>query len=393
MLTPGNTDPHPILLEAQQALRRGDRAAARDLLMRLVEQDDRQEQAWLWLSEVMDDPREQVTALENVLALNAGNAAARQRLAALQQQAAAPAGSDEHWRSLLPDSQQADVSDGIDEPLQCVYCGQLTAEKDQRCPHCGRNLMQRAQESDTSEFLRQAIRLLVVYTVFGLLDLSGPFFAFNAALGTANQWAMELLLSYGAWFLGNFLAIPVQMAGLLMGIYALRAVLYFVLIFLLSQRISVGYYGTLATLLADLLFNIWLGVAGTLGLAAVGVNGVFILSVLALLFASDREFAVVRERLMTRPDGQAHSASDFYKRGHHYRKQGMWALAVAQWRQAVGLAPREVQYYKDLGVGYAQIHRYDRSLRTLEEALRQAPTDPDLPHMLELVRVQSGQKK
>jgi tetratricopeptide (TPR) repeat protein len=393
MMSSTGPDPNKLLQEALQAMRRGDRTRARDLLLEVVEQNDKIEQVWLWLSEVVDDPQDQVTALENALSLNPANTAAQQRLASLQPAPAAPPADIDRWRDLLPESRQEDVSDGIDEPLQCVYCGRLTAEKDRRCPHCGRNLIERVQESDTSEFLRQAMRLLVVYAVFGMLDLAGPFFAFNAAAGTANQWGMELLLSYGGWFLGNFLNIPAQMVGLLIIGYVLRAVLYFVLLFLMSQRFSVAYYGTLGALLADLLFNIWLGVAGYLGLAAVGVNGLFILSVLGLLFASDREFAVVQQRLMTRADGEARSALDFYKRGHSYRKRGMWALAVAQWREAVGLAPREVQYYKDLGVGYAQLHRYERSLRMLTEARRQAPQDPDLPRMIALVEKQAAQQK
>jgi Flp pilus assembly protein TadD len=67
----------------------------------------------------------------------------------------------------------------------------------------------------------------------------------------------------------------------------------------------------------------------------------------------------------------------------------MWALAVAQWRKAVGLAPKEVVYYKDLGIGYAQIRRYARSLRVLEEARRQAPQDQSIPEIIALVRTQA----
>ena len=85
----------------------------------------------------------------------------------------------------------------------------------------------------------------------------------------------------------------------------------------------------------------------------------------------------------------ARSPLDFYKRGQQYRKRGMWAMAVAQWRKAVGLAPQVPGYYKQLGIGYAQIKRFDRSLRALEEANRQAPDDSQIGEIITMVRGQS----
>src|ERR671922_73586 len=59
-----------LLREGIQAIQAGDRARGRDLLLRVVEADERVEPAWLWLSAARDDPAEQLVALENVLALN-----------------------------------------------------------------------------------------------------------------------------------------------------------------------------------------------------------------------------------------------------------------------------------------------------------------------------------
>jgi hypothetical protein len=55
--------------------------------MQLVELDERNELAWLWLSEVVDDPGEREVCLENVLTINPGNAAARRKLEALRRRA------------------------------------------------------------------------------------------------------------------------------------------------------------------------------------------------------------------------------------------------------------------------------------------------------------------
>ena len=69
-----------LLYDGAVAVREGRRADAQGLLMRVIERDEANELAWLWLSGAVDDPADQQVALENVLALNPGNTAARQGL-------------------------------------------------------------------------------------------------------------------------------------------------------------------------------------------------------------------------------------------------------------------------------------------------------------------------
>ena len=84
-----NTPDVPTLLrQAMDALTRGDKPSARDLLTSVLEVDDRNEQAWLWLSGAVDSPAEQRICLENVLLINPGSTAARQGVAYLDKQAA-----------------------------------------------------------------------------------------------------------------------------------------------------------------------------------------------------------------------------------------------------------------------------------------------------------------
>lgn len=61
------------LYDGAVALSNGDRERARELLLRVVEANEEIEEAWLWLSGAVDDPDDQRTALENVLALNPQN--------------------------------------------------------------------------------------------------------------------------------------------------------------------------------------------------------------------------------------------------------------------------------------------------------------------------------
>ena len=70
-----------LLRQGIAAARAGNRAEARALLTRVIEGDERNEQAWLWLSGVVDDPNDIRTCLHNVLELNPNNTQARQGLA------------------------------------------------------------------------------------------------------------------------------------------------------------------------------------------------------------------------------------------------------------------------------------------------------------------------
>ncbi|MBN1429259.1 MAG: YIP1 family protein [Anaerolineae bacterium] len=62
------------------AIRAGDKAAGREKLTKVVEQDQLHEQAWLWLSACVDTDEERIVCLQNVLTINPRSEAARQGL-------------------------------------------------------------------------------------------------------------------------------------------------------------------------------------------------------------------------------------------------------------------------------------------------------------------------
>lgn len=74
------------LQEGIAAAKRGDKARARELLVQVTEVDDYNEQAWLWLSGVVESDEEREICLENVLTINPQNAFAQRGLALLRQQ-------------------------------------------------------------------------------------------------------------------------------------------------------------------------------------------------------------------------------------------------------------------------------------------------------------------
>src|SRR4051794_8251497 len=82
-----------LLEQGISAALTGRREEARTLLAQVVEADDRNEQAWLWLSGLVEDPEEIRTCLENVLHLNPDNVKAQQGLAWVEQRHGARPGA------------------------------------------------------------------------------------------------------------------------------------------------------------------------------------------------------------------------------------------------------------------------------------------------------------
>ncbi len=75
-----------LLRQGIAAARAGQRERARELLTRLVEQDEENALAWLWLSGVVDSLEDREVCLENVLTLDPDNTAARRGLDLLHRQ-------------------------------------------------------------------------------------------------------------------------------------------------------------------------------------------------------------------------------------------------------------------------------------------------------------------
>jgi hypothetical protein len=74
-----------LLQRAMAAFKAGRKDEARGLFMDIVEQDSQHEQAWLYLSALVDSLEEQQICLENVLTINPDNKKAQQGIATLKQ--------------------------------------------------------------------------------------------------------------------------------------------------------------------------------------------------------------------------------------------------------------------------------------------------------------------
>ncbi|KAF0108182.1 MAG: hypothetical protein FD146_1196 [Anaerolineaceae bacterium] len=82
-LMPAESGENSMLREAIEALRRGDRARARDLLTRLLKTEQDNAACWVWLSAAVDSPKERIYCLETALRLDPENASAKRGLVLL----------------------------------------------------------------------------------------------------------------------------------------------------------------------------------------------------------------------------------------------------------------------------------------------------------------------
>jgi hypothetical protein len=75
-----------LLQRGIAAIKAGDKAEARRLLGRVIRQNPRDEQAWLWMSGAVDAAQDRAACLTKVLAINPHNETAQRGLAALQKE-------------------------------------------------------------------------------------------------------------------------------------------------------------------------------------------------------------------------------------------------------------------------------------------------------------------
>ena len=130
-----------LLKQGIAAARSGRKAEARDKLMLVVELDEQNEQAWLWLSGVVESDSDRRVCLENVLALNPASTAAQKGLRWLDEHA--PASRRErcpHCQAELPAT--GNVCPACHQPvlISCPQCHEYVEIALRRCPQCGTTL-------------------------------------------------------------------------------------------------------------------------------------------------------------------------------------------------------------------------------------------------------------
>jgi hypothetical protein len=143
---PNRPDVIQLLAQGVASAKAGQRTEAYNLLLDVVELDQHNEEAWLWLSTVTEDLQDQRTCLENVLTINPDNTIARERLAAL---AVNGNQGDVLPRAVICPQCGAGNRDFVRECSACGYaffrpcglCGGFSLADASTCSHCGSSLI------------------------------------------------------------------------------------------------------------------------------------------------------------------------------------------------------------------------------------------------------------
>ncbi|HSD82777.1 MAG TPA: tetratricopeptide repeat protein [Anaerolineae bacterium] len=409
------------------AAKAGKRAEARELLLRVVDADENNVQAWLWLSSVVTTLEDREVCLQNVLALDPVNEAAQRGLAKVRAEIEAtpeiePESALPHVEAeVAPETKVAfDFSDTeLNDPLLCVYCAHQTREEDHQCPHCKRDLFARFYEHEKPRWIWTAWMISMAEAIFyigGLLVLIG---IISSALSTVKYNGQgvdvtQLILLYvgqsntvpalaqNATFsilpfeqfylrLGYILAAIIAANGLLTRqrffhiLYVATLAIAAVLLYL-STTINRTFIGGPAATPLEGIMQVALNEAlGVFILFSGGLFGLFLLIKIALAFAMNDDFDTQTERLWCVIDRTVREANTAFIRAKTYMKREMWTLAALYLQRAVSIQPSTVDYYLALAESYARLGRYAQSLALLDDAGQLQPDSPIIPNLRRVV--------
>jgi tetratricopeptide (TPR) repeat protein len=399
-----------LLADGIAAANAGKTTVARDLLLRALDADSENEQAWLWLSSVVQTKAERQICLENVLVLNPENNPARKGLRKLGlghstedlgnndavfrrelepvSLAAAvlyPERQIKEWqwhddvqltRSAEPGfATHSGYSDVWETDLDlCAYCAREINDDDTQCPNCGRKLV------DSGYLYQRPAAELTIYWVL--------------ILGVAQLYFVRILLDlgvYGSPFAASWHAILfVALVFLVIGVFLRRFWAYLVSIVTLLLVLSGMVFGYLTgTGLEDVVSTVlggdfWgsLATSPVLVLASPILRFIVPMQLIAVLLALlygiikiGPEFERVHSRRVAGVDKGLDGASHYYATGKEYAEQDMWASAVLHWRRSVVLEPARPFYQRVLGEAYARLGFYERSLDVLGSAQQLATNE------------------
>jgi tetratricopeptide (TPR) repeat protein len=405
------------------AAKSGQRERARELLTRVVAQDEENVRAWLWLSGVVESLEDREICLENVLTIDPQNPHARKGLARLRDLKLAseplvpiderppifsepsaplpitPAGAilqqDFAKRQPPPEPEPkspAPTQDVFGDEYLCPYCTAPTDPEDKRCRACGGALWVRSR---VREKRSPALWMLLGFQFFATLQLMlAPVMLIVYVSLQINDARLlpdpSDLMAIADAYLG-FPASP-ELASAAFAVVP-RAVFWMSLLpALLSAGVLVALYvrwrPVYYLFVVDATLTVFAALAGII-LAQNFIFGGFglLLAVarLWLIFQVEDDFRWHRHRVLFRLDRGLSGGTDFLARGNYYARRKMWGLAALHLRRAVGLWSYDVDSRVLLASIYIRLKRYDQAARLLAEIREIEPEDPRLKDLAALL--------
>jgi hypothetical protein len=217
-----------LLEKGVQAARDKDRKRAQDILTHVIELDQHNEKAWLWLSSVVTTPADKEVCLENALLINPDNTYAAMGLQHIRQQ------NKPSPPSVLPrlagERTPQELKWAAPEPVApppsvrvCPRCKFHNPGWAYLCDHCGANLRQENLKQVLSEASKPRGRSL-----FTLVEAWGSAFVFNGSYAFRPEVALASWgRSFAALTVGAILASAIRIVSasivlVLAGKYDLR---------------------------------------------------------------------------------------------------------------------------------------------------------------------------
>ncbi len=377
------------------AAKSGQRTQAREALEQVVELDEKNAAAWLWLSGVIDDLEDREVCLQNVLDLEPDHAAARKGLAQVQAQLAQRVPSPDLYAppvpaappvAVTPQVQLRSVVGELDNPLLCPYCAAPTEIEDRRCKMCDGNLWIEVDR----EGKQRSVWLWIVIVLQGL---SATLFGLNLIGALINSTRLPPEMARFMLFTILFYAVMfVIFAGLTAGLYLRWRWVYYVylvtsilnmaiavLLFLLGLVAASLLPSTLSSLankqMVDFVMRFYLVIIGGL------IVGTLLWFLLILAIKAD--FDGKKVRLLLDVDPHTRTSNALLLRGRDLLKQKIWALAALHLARA--LQPDQVDGRAALALACVKFRRYDLAEAVLVEAQRISPQNTDLAEIQELL--------
>jgi tetratricopeptide (TPR) repeat protein len=396
------------LQESVAAMKSGEAMKARELLLRVLQEDDRHEQAWLWLSGVAETAEERRICLENVLTINPDNKVAQTGLTRLGYELPAP--SPEGGRAsgrkrytvrrertavslasavLYPEQQVQEWSweepevdirrKGHDTPFAaeskfedvwtgeadlCAFCAYELDFQDKTCPRCRRNLIQKTFRYETPS--------RNIYVFFVLLLAQAQLFFAQAIYDVVQN--SGIILSHVGWPMFFTLLFFTAAIGInwrqVWAYYTALGAALLILFAVLTSILTPLDLTMLQLPVRDPAVDAFLASFGDLISTTIRLFQI-VLALLSFLFALwiSPDF-VQDEKRLTAVLSKGHKlAADYNAKAKELAKKGMWATAVLHWQHAAAKEPHTISYQQQLGLAYAQLGFYERSLDILQSAL------------------------
>jgi hypothetical protein len=414
-----------LLREGIAAAKSGQRERACDLLMRVVEQDEENILAWLWLSDVVDSLDDREICLENVLALDPDHEAARKGLAFVRKQKGSqapppaemtppsapslelPVAARERPATLAaailhedfarrrpppepePEPPPPPPEDEFDDPYLCPYCAAQTHPDDRKCQACGAELwikIRRREERSTWLWTALTVQMagIIWPATVPLLML----------IYAAQEVGIENPLTLVPVYLGLPSSVPPKVASAAFEsvprLYVLAFAFYLpfalmVLIGLYLRWKPIFYLFLISALLALVLGGAGMLLGQGLGLICSGGGVILALLMFLLLLQLEDDFFFDEKRLLLRVDRSAKKGLDFLASGRRYMRRKMWVMAVIHLRRAVAWLPDWIDSHLELAAAYIGLKRYDLAAKALAEARRISPDDPQVEELTALL--------